>query len=84
MGLDMKTKKKLTEETAKWYCTAGRKQKAKIIDEFTATTGYNREYAIHLLKNTACIKVTHFNNAAKQRIQVVTKTRKKRRYNFGC
>ena len=84
MGLDMKTKKKLTEETTKRYCTTGRKQKIKIIDEFTATTGYNRKYAIHLLKNTAYIKVTHFNNAAKQSVQVITKTRKKRRYNFGC
>ena len=83
MGLDMKTKK-LTEETAKRYCTASRKLKTKIIDEFTATTGYNRKYAIHLLKNTACIKVMHFNNAVKQSIQVITKTRKKRRYNFGC
>ena len=36
--------------------------KTKIIDEFTATTGYNRKYAIHLLKNTAYIKVTHSNN----------------------
>ncbi|EMB43441.1 hypothetical protein HMPREF9722_00146, partial [Treponema denticola ATCC 33520] len=26
MGLDMKMKKKLTEETAKRYCTAGKKQ----------------------------------------------------------
>ena len=66
MGLDMKTKKKLTEETAKQYCMAGRKLKTKILDEFTATTDYNRKYAIHVLKNTACIKVTHFNNIAKQ------------------
>ncbi|MBR1911810.1 MAG: hypothetical protein IJ828_05585 [Treponema sp.] len=42
MGLDMKTRKKLTEETAKRYCTAGKKQKSKIIDEFTATTGKTR------------------------------------------
>ena len=49
MGLDMKTKK-LSEETAKQYCTAGRKQKTKIIDEFTATTGYNRKYAIHTME----------------------------------
>ena len=27
MGLDMKTKKKLSEETAKRYCTAAKKQK---------------------------------------------------------
>ena len=80
MGLDMKTKKKLSEETAKRYCTAGKKQKTKIIDEFIATTGYNRKYAIHILKNTAYVKVTHFNNVARQSVQVITKTRKKRNY----
>ena len=39
MGLDMKTKKKLTEETAKRYCKAGKKQKSTNIDEYIATTG---------------------------------------------
>jgi len=80
MGLDMKTKKKLSEETAKRYCTASKKNKTKILDEFIATTGYNRKYAIHVLKNSAYIKVTHFNNAARQSVQVITKTRKKRTY----
>ena len=80
MGLDMKTKKKLSEETAKRYCTAGKKQKTKILDEFIATTGYNRKYAIHVLKNSAYVKVTHFNNVAKKSVQVITKTRKKRTY----
>ena len=80
MGLDMKTKKKLSEETAKRYCTAGKKQKTKILDEFIATTGYNRKYAIHVLKNSAYVKVTHFNNVARQSVQVITKTRKKRNY----
>ena len=80
MGLDMKTKKKLSEETAKRYCTAAKKQKTKILDEFIATTGYNRKYAIHVLKNSAYVKVTHFNNVARQSVQVITKTRKKRNY----
>ena len=80
MGLDMKTKKKLSEETAKRYCTAGKKQKTKILDEFIATTGYNRKYAIHVLKNSAYVKLTHFNNVARQSVQVITKTRKKRKY----
>ena len=80
MGLDMKTKKKLSEETAKRYCTAGKKQKTKILDEFIATTGDNRKYAIHVLKNSAYVKVTHFNNVAKQSVQVITKTLKKRKY----
>ena len=48
-----------TEVSEQVYCMADRKQKTKIIDEFTATTGYNRKYAIHLLKNSAHIKVTH-------------------------
>ena len=80
MGLDMKTKKKLTEETAKRYCTASKKNKTKIIDEFITTTGYNRKYAIHVLKNSAYVKVTHFNTVARQSVQVITKTRKKRKY----
>ena len=80
MGLDMKTKKKLTEETAKRYCSANKKQKSKIIDEFTATTGYNRKYAIHILKNTARIKITHFNNVEKKTVHIITKQRKKRVY----
>ena len=52
MGLDMKMKKKLSEETAKRYCTASKKHKTKIIDEFVANTGYNRKYAIHITWNT--------------------------------
>ena len=80
MGLDMKTRKKLTEETAKRYCTASKKQKSKIIDEFVANTGYNRKYAIHILKNTANLKITHFNNVEKKSVQIIQKTRKKRIY----
>ena len=56
MGLDMRTRKKLTEETAKRYCTASKKEKTKIIDEYVANTGYNRKYAIHTLKNSAAEK----------------------------
>ena len=78
MGLDMKTKQKLSEETAKRYCTANKKLKTKIIDEFIATTGYNRKYAIHILKNTARIKITRFNNVEKKSVQIITTVRKKR------
>ena len=80
MGLDMKMKKKLSEETAKRYCTANKKHKTKIIDEFVANTGYNRKYAIHILKNSAHIKITHFNNVEKKNVQLITKVRKKRHY----
>ena len=80
MGLDMKTRKNLTEETAKRYCAASKKQKSIIIDEFVANTGYNRKYAIHILKNTARIKITHFNNVERKSIQVIQRQRKKRVY----
>ena len=56
MGLGMKTRQKLTEETAKQYCQAGKKEKGKIHDEFTATTGYNRKYATHVLRSRVYIK----------------------------
>jgi hypothetical protein len=80
MGLDMKTKKKLTEETSKRYCRASKKEKTKIIDEFTATTGYNRKYAIHVLKNSAQIRITNFNNVRKESIHTVHRQRRKRVY----
>jgi len=76
----MKTKQKLMEETAKRYCTASKKHKTKILDEFIETTGYNRKYVIHILKNSARIKVTHFNNVERKSVQIITKTRKKRHY----
>jgi hypothetical protein len=80
MGLDMKTRKKLTEETAKRYCLAGKKEKTRIIDEFTATTGYNRKYAIHVLANTAQIRITSFNNVRKESIHIIRRQRRKRIY----
>ena len=52
MGL----RRKLAEKTAKIYCIASKKQKSKIIDEFVANTGYNRKYAIHILKKDSKTK----------------------------
>jgi len=49
MGLTMNEKKAVTRETAHRYRQATKKSKAKILDEFTRTTGYNRIYAGHLL-----------------------------------
>jgi hypothetical protein len=47
----MKTRQALTNETAKRYRTAGRKDKTKIRDEFVGNTGYCRKYALHILAN---------------------------------
>ena len=51
MGLDMKTRKKICGEIYKRYQKAGKKGKAKILDEFALTLGYNRDYLAHLLTN---------------------------------
>jgi hypothetical protein len=51
MGLDMHTKRKIIEVTYRRYQKAGKKEKGKILDEFRETTGYNRDYAAHVLAN---------------------------------
>lgn len=51
MGLTMKERKAVTKEIAHRYQKATKKQKGIILDEFTATTGYNRAYASYLLGN---------------------------------
>jgi hypothetical protein len=49
MGLKMRERHRLTEEIAQRYRTASPEKKRGILDEFIATTGYNRKYASHLL-----------------------------------
>ncbi|GMO28127.1 MAG: hypothetical protein Ta2B_08760 [Termitinemataceae bacterium] len=49
MGLDMKTKQALANETAKRYRHAKRTTKTKVLDEFVGNTGYCRKYALHIL-----------------------------------
>jgi hypothetical protein len=51
MGLNMAEKKKVTALHGKRYRAADKKGKTKILDEFQATTGYNRKYAVHILNN---------------------------------
>ena len=45
----MSTRRELTEELARRYRQASRKEKGTILDEFVETTGYQRKYAIQLL-----------------------------------
>ncbi|MCL2277604.1 MAG: transposase, partial [Treponema sp.] len=49
MGLDMKTKKKICKEIYKRYQRAGKKVKAKILDEYSRTLNYNRDYLARVL-----------------------------------
>ena len=51
MGLAMETKRKISAVTAQRCRAADRKGKTAILDEFTATTGYNRKYVLHILAN---------------------------------
>ena len=51
MGLDMKTRKKVCGKIYKRYQKAGKKGKAKILDEYAQTLEYNRDYLAHLLAN---------------------------------
>lgn len=51
MGLKMSEKKAVTGEVAKRYQRSPKKQKGRILDEFTALMGYNRSYASHILSN---------------------------------
>lgn len=50
MELSMKSRKELTEVTARRYRRCGRKGKTAILDEFVASTRYNRAYAALLLR----------------------------------
>ena len=56
MGLDMKTRKKICAAIFKRYQKAGKKGKAKILDEFATTLNYNRDYLANLLNNWGKIR----------------------------
>jgi hypothetical protein len=43
--LDLETRKKITEVTARRYRASGKKGKTKTLNEFCQTTGYNRRLA---------------------------------------
>lgn len=47
------TRKRITQEVAKRYRKATKKEKGRILDEFCALTGYNRSYAAGLLREGA-------------------------------
>jgi hypothetical protein len=53
----MAQKKALTDITGSRYRKAGKAKKTLILDEFCQTIGYNRKYAITLLKGQIPIRV---------------------------
>jgi len=50
--LEMKQKKAITAEVGARYIKAAKKEKVKILDEFCATTKYNRTYSARILRNS--------------------------------
>ena len=52
-GLSLQTRRELLQQVIPQYWAATTvKKKSKLLDAFTATTGYNRKYAMHLLNHT--------------------------------
>ena len=49
MEMSKVSRQEITNRVRQRYPLANKKQKAKILDEFVANTGYNRKYAIHLI-----------------------------------
>jgi Integrase core domain len=49
--MSQRSKRELFAEVQPRYLKAGKAEKQKILDEFTASTGYHRKYAIRILKH---------------------------------
>src|SRR3989304_7185133 len=77
--LEMKQKKAITSEVQNRYIKATKKDKSKILDEFSATTGYNRVYAARILR-LAPGKVIGYSKIGGKKIKyVIGKTGKAKR-----
>jgi hypothetical protein len=73
VGLTMKERRAVVEATAERYQRSGKKEKGRILDEFTLVAGYNRSYASHVLRSWGSRVY------AKGRVYVAGSVRKKRR-----
>jgi hypothetical protein len=71
----MAGKKTLTDITGPRYRKAGKAGKSVILDEFCATTGYNRKYAITLLRHAGKTQLRHVGN-----VRITAHRRQKRVY----
>jgi len=74
----MKDKKKLTAEVQDRYKKATKKAKSAILDEFIATTKYNRNYAARILRLKVG-KVIGYARAGGRKIKYVIGKRKKKK-----
>src|SRR5258705_7588119 len=80
-SMSLSARTELTVSLSTRYRQAKRPQKRKILDEFTAATGYHRKYAISLLKGSAPKhkrskvrrRARHYNEAVKEALIVIWK-----------
>jgi hypothetical protein len=56
VGLNLQERRSVTRETRRKYRRVRRREKTKILDEFTGLTEYNRKYALQLLKGTVKVR----------------------------
>jgi hypothetical protein len=75
----MREKKALTAEIQHRYNKATKKAKMGILDEFTATTGYNRNYAARILRLRTG-KVIGYSRMGSKKIKYVIGKRKRKKY----
>jgi hypothetical protein len=80
--LDMRQKKAVTKELKKRYNRASKKKKTVMLDEFCATTGYNRSYASWILK-TKKQKVLGYLRTGGKTIKFVAEDKKKKKKKKG-
>jgi len=77
--LTMREKKALTAEIQNRYNKASKKTKVGILDEFTTTTGYNRNYAARILRLKVG-KVIGYTRMGGKKIKYVIGKRKRKKY----
>ena len=77
--LTMREKKALTAEIQDRYGKAAKKARSKILDEFTVTTGYNRNYAARILRLKVG-KVIGYTRMGGKKIKYVIGKRKRKKY----
>jgi len=68
--LTMRQKKAITAEVSSRYIKATKKDKGKILDEFSTTAGYNRVYAARILRNSPG-KVLGYSRIGRRKVKYV-------------
>jgi len=79
MRLTMQEKKSLTNVTGPRYRKARKAEKTVILNEFCENTGYNRKYAIGLLKHAGKTQTRRIDGKM-VKVEITVKPRKKRHY----